>query len=93
MDAVTSNELLVRFITFGAVLGAMAVWELVSPRRTQVLGRRIRWPGNLGVVVLDTLLVRLIFPMGAVGVALAASPANTPKIEAQNGYTCDGVGA
>jgi sterol desaturase/sphingolipid hydroxylase (fatty acid hydroxylase superfamily) len=72
MGVVMSNEPFVRFIAFGAVLGAMAVWELASPRRKQALGRRTRWPGNLGIVVLDTLLVRLIFPMGAVGVALAS---------------------
>jgi sterol desaturase/sphingolipid hydroxylase (fatty acid hydroxylase superfamily) len=72
MDAVMSNEPLVRFIAFGIVLAAMAVWELAAPRRKQELGRKTRWPGNLGVVVLDTLLVRLLFPMGAVAVALAA---------------------
>jgi sterol desaturase/sphingolipid hydroxylase (fatty acid hydroxylase superfamily) len=72
MDAVMSNEPLVRFIAFGTVLAAMAVWELAAPRRKQVLGRKTRWPGNLGVVALDTLLVRLIFPMGAVAIALAA---------------------
>jgi sterol desaturase/sphingolipid hydroxylase (fatty acid hydroxylase superfamily) len=72
MDAVMSNEPLVRFIAFGTVLAAMAVWELAAPRRKQELGRKTRWPGNLGVVALDTLLVRLIFPMGAVAIALAA---------------------
>jgi len=67
-----SNEPLVRFIAFGTVLAAMAVWELAAPRRKQELGRKTRWPGNLGVVALDTLLVRLIFPVGAVAIALAA---------------------
>src|SRR5262245_4351333 len=72
MATVMSNEPLVRFIVFGGVLGAMAAWELAAPRRKQELGRKTRWPGNLGIVVLDTLLVRLIFPMGAVAVAFAA---------------------
>jgi sterol desaturase/sphingolipid hydroxylase (fatty acid hydroxylase superfamily) len=72
MDAVMSNEPLVRFIAFGTVLAAMAVWELAAPRRKQELGRKTRWPGNLGVVALDTLLVRLIFPVGTVAIALAA---------------------
>ena len=31
-----------------------------------------RWPSNLGVVVVDTLLVRLVFPVTAVGLALVA---------------------
>ncbi len=72
MDVVMSNEPFVRLVAFGAVLGAMAAWELAAPCRRQELGRKARWPGNLGIVVLDTLLVRLIFPMGAVAVALAA---------------------
>ncbi len=67
-----SNEPLVRFVVFAAVLAAMAAWELSAPRRRQTLGRKARWPSNLGIVVLDTLLVRLIFPIGAVAVALAA---------------------
>jgi sterol desaturase/sphingolipid hydroxylase (fatty acid hydroxylase superfamily) len=29
-----------------------------------------RWPGNIGIVVLDTILVRLLFPTTAVGLAL-----------------------
>lgn len=32
----------------------------------------VRWPGNLGVVVLDTVLVRILFPTTAVGLALLA---------------------
>jgi sterol desaturase/sphingolipid hydroxylase (fatty acid hydroxylase superfamily) len=72
VDIILSNEPLVRLIAFGAVLTAMAVWELAAPRRKQELERKSRWPGNLGIVLLDTLLVRLLFPMGAVAVALAA---------------------
>jgi sterol desaturase/sphingolipid hydroxylase (fatty acid hydroxylase superfamily) len=72
MDAVMSNEPFVRLIAFGSVLTAMAVWELAAPRRKQELRRRTRWPGNLAIVVLDTLLVRLLFPVGAVAAAIAA---------------------
>ena len=50
----------------------MALWEIVAPRRHQEIGRSRRWPGNLGIVVLDTLLVRLVFPTAAVGIALLA---------------------
>lgn len=64
MDAVMSNEPFVRFIAFGAVLGAMAAWELAAPRRKQEFERKTRWSGNIGIVILDTLLVRLVFPRG-----------------------------
>jgi sterol desaturase/sphingolipid hydroxylase (fatty acid hydroxylase superfamily) len=32
----------------------------------------LRWPGNLGVVFVDTLLVRIVFPITAVGLAVFA---------------------
>src|SRR5437867_2123856 len=50
----------------------MAIWEFIGPRRTQTVGRGWRWPNNLGVVVVDTLLVRILFPTTAVGLALVA---------------------
>jgi sterol desaturase/sphingolipid hydroxylase (fatty acid hydroxylase superfamily) len=60
----------IRLSAFGGVFLAMAIWELVRPRRQQTIARHVRWPSNLGIVVLDTLLVRLIFPTTAVGFAL-----------------------
>lgn len=56
-----------------AILLAMALWEYLAPRRRQVIGRRKRWPGNLGIVVLDSLLVRLVFQAAAIGMALFAA--------------------
>jgi sterol desaturase/sphingolipid hydroxylase (fatty acid hydroxylase superfamily) len=60
----------IRLGAFGGVFLAMAIWELVRPRRQQTIVRHVRWPSNLGIVVLDALLVRLIFPTTAVGFAL-----------------------
>jgi sterol desaturase/sphingolipid hydroxylase (fatty acid hydroxylase superfamily) len=54
---------------FLSVFGAMAVWEAIAPRRRQPGQRWRRWPSNLGIVVLNTLILRLVFPLGAVGVA------------------------
>lgn len=59
-----------RIATFVAVFVAMALWEVARPRRVQHLGRTNRWPSNLGIVVLDTLIVRLLMPTSAVGLAL-----------------------
>jgi sterol desaturase/sphingolipid hydroxylase (fatty acid hydroxylase superfamily) len=69
-DLLLANEPWVRFGVFAAVLAAMAAWELAAPRRRQAIGRLTRWPGNLGVVVLSTLLLRLLFPTAAVGLAV-----------------------
>ena len=67
---ILTRESWLRLLAFAGVLAMLVVWELLAPRRRQELGRWVRWPGNLGVVVLDTLLVRLLFPTTAVGLAL-----------------------
>lgn len=68
-----SLEIAVRFGGFAAVFAAMALWEWRRPRRRLSVGRRPRWPGNLGILGLDILAVRLLVPATAVGVALIAS--------------------
>jgi sterol desaturase/sphingolipid hydroxylase (fatty acid hydroxylase superfamily) len=71
-DALFALEPFIRLAAFAGVFIAMAFWEFVVPRRKQAIGRGWRWPSNLGVVVVDTLLVRILFPTTAVGVALLA---------------------
>jgi sterol desaturase/sphingolipid hydroxylase (fatty acid hydroxylase superfamily) len=67
-----AHEPLVRFGAFAGILAAMMLWEWRSPRRHQAIGRAWRWPGNMGIVVLDTVVLRLVFPIAAVGTALIA---------------------
>src|SRR5262245_51261344 len=57
---------------FAAVFLALAACEMLAPRRRQEPQRQSRWPANLGVAVIDTLLVRLLFPVTAVGMAVLA---------------------
>jgi sterol desaturase/sphingolipid hydroxylase (fatty acid hydroxylase superfamily) len=71
-DIVAAYEIPLRLGAFGVVFALMASWEVLRPRREQAIPRARRWPGNLGVVAIDTVLVRLLFPMTAVGLALAA---------------------
>ncbi|HEX5212068.1 MAG TPA: sterol desaturase family protein [Pseudolabrys sp.] len=55
-----------------AVFAAMALWEWLAPRRKLAIGRRPRWPGNLGVWLIDAAAVRLLGPVTVVGAALVA---------------------
>ena len=71
-DILLGNEPFVRLVVFAGIFAAMAGWEILAPRREQKLARGTRWPSNIGVVVLDTVLVRLVFPTTAVGLALIA---------------------
>ncbi len=61
-EFVTLHETALRLGSFLAVGLAMAGWEVLAPRRPLSLGRARRWPVNLGMVALATLLVRLLFP-------------------------------
>lgn len=63
-------EPIVRLGFFAAILFAIGIWEALAPRRQRSLERIKRWPGNLGVAALNTLMLRILFPIAAVGVAL-----------------------
>jgi sterol desaturase/sphingolipid hydroxylase (fatty acid hydroxylase superfamily) len=65
----TAAEPIIRLSCFAAVLVLMIAWELLAPRRPQSIRRLLRWPNNLGLVVLNTFVVRLLFPLAAVGMA------------------------
>jgi len=69
---VLANEPTVRLTAFAVVLAVMVLWEVLAPRRSRPLARRRRWPANLGIVVLNSIIIRLLFPVAAVGVALTA---------------------
>jgi sterol desaturase/sphingolipid hydroxylase (fatty acid hydroxylase superfamily) len=56
-----------------AVFATMALWEWLAPRRVLRAGRRPRWPGNLGIWAIDSVVVRLLGPATVVAVALAAA--------------------
>jgi sterol desaturase/sphingolipid hydroxylase (fatty acid hydroxylase superfamily) len=71
-NAEITAEPIIRLSFFLGVLLLMVLWELLTPRRQQAVGRGLRWPNNLGLVVLDTLVVRLLFPFAGVGMAFLA---------------------
>ena len=65
-----TDEPLIRVTAFAGLFGVFALWEALAPRRPRAFARRQRWPANIGIVVLNTAVVRLGFPLGAAGVAL-----------------------
>jgi sterol desaturase/sphingolipid hydroxylase (fatty acid hydroxylase superfamily) len=68
-----SPELGIRLGAFACVFVPMALWEVLAPRRKLSVRRGRRWPSNLGIVLVDVVLVRVLIPTAAVGVALIAS--------------------
>ncbi len=71
-ESILAQEATLRLTVFLAVLVAMALWEVAAPRRRQDIPRVIRWTNNLALVVVDTVILRLTFPILAVGLALMA---------------------
>jgi sterol desaturase/sphingolipid hydroxylase (fatty acid hydroxylase superfamily) len=66
---VLSHEPQIRMGFFVGVFALVALWELAAPRRVLKLSRKQRWTANLGIVLLNTVIVRVAFPAAAVGMA------------------------
>ncbi|MDE0459932.1 MAG: sterol desaturase family protein [Chromatiales bacterium] len=68
-DLIVEFEPHVRLSAFLGVFVLVALWEIAAPRRALRASKAVRWTSNIGIVVLDTALVRLVFPAAAAGVA------------------------
>ena len=71
-ETILGSEPAIRLTAFLGVLAAMALWEIAAPRRRRDIPRVIRWTNNLALVVIDTAILRLTFPILAVGLAVLA---------------------
>jgi len=69
-EFILATEPAIRLGFFFGVFLVMALWEWLVPRRRRSFTRTLRWPSNIGVVVLNTVLLRIVFPTAAVGLAL-----------------------
>jgi sterol desaturase/sphingolipid hydroxylase (fatty acid hydroxylase superfamily) len=67
-----TQEPIIRLAAFSAALAAMVLWETVEPRRSRSHARIRRWPSNFAIVALNTGLLRILLPSGAMGLALLA---------------------
>jgi len=63
------NELLIRFGFFIGILIIMFLWEIIAPRRSLIASKGKRWVTNLGLVLIDSIAVRLVFPAALIGFA------------------------
>ena len=66
------NEIAIRLVFFIGIFVIVAVWELLTPRRPLTTSKKMRWLNNLGITFLSPLVVRLIFPILAVNMAIRA---------------------
>jgi len=64
---IVKNESIVRLSFFFGIFFLVALWEIWAPRRKLTQKKSIRWFSNLGIVALNTALVRGIYSTSAVG--------------------------
>lgn len=70
---VLEHESTIRLSFFAGVFLLLAGWELVAPCRPLTVSKSKRWFNNIALVVVNTLLLRFLFPVAAIGVAVFAT--------------------
>ncbi len=72
-EFVTQYEVSIRLGFFIGIFAVMGLWEIVAPRRALTVSKVVRWTNNLGLVFVNSLVLRILFPAAAVGVAAFAA--------------------
>ena len=72
MEQLPFSEATIRLAAFLGIFTTMAVLELALPRRKPDARKGARWRTNLAMVIVDSLSLRVIFPLAAVGTAIWA---------------------
>jgi sterol desaturase/sphingolipid hydroxylase (fatty acid hydroxylase superfamily) len=67
-----ASEVVIRIGCFAGVFLAMTVWEILAPRRRLTVKKPLRWLSNFGLVALNSVLVRVVLPLTALGTAMLA---------------------
>jgi sterol desaturase/sphingolipid hydroxylase (fatty acid hydroxylase superfamily) len=73
LQTILQNELTIRLAAFFGVLAAVALAEMAFPRRRLTVSKPRRWASNLGIVFLNSALVRVLLPVTAAGFAVLAA--------------------
>ena len=69
------HEAIIRLSIFLGIFGTLSLVEVLNPRRARVISRKKRWFTNWGIILVDTLALRLLalaLPLLAVGAAADA---------------------
>jgi len=71
-DLILQYEPQIRLGFFLGIFAIMALWEIIAPRRRLKAAKAVRWANNIGIVVLNSVVLRLLFPAAAIGMAVFA---------------------
>ncbi len=76
MNFLIENEQTIRLSAFLGLLVVFACAEFIAPLAKRQVSRPYQWFTNISIVIIDTLAMRIVVPMLAVGVALYAEEQN-----------------
>jgi len=71
------HESVIRLGFFVGAFALLAVWEWLAPRRTLQTSKPIRWANNVALAALNIFMVRVLFPLAAVGLAVFVNERGT----------------
>ena len=66
------TEIIIRLTVFLSIFAIIAIWEKMAPRRNLSTSKKTRWFSNLTITLINPLLLRLIFPVLAMSIAVKA---------------------
>lgn len=73
IEFISSNEPGIRLGFFIGTLALIGLWETLAPKRAPTVSKLWRWTNNFGVTFFNTFLLRILFPLLAVGAAALAA--------------------
>ena len=76
LSPIIDNQFVVRLTALLMIVLLVASWEIFKPRRPLSISKLLRWTNNWLISVVNTVLLSLVFPVMAVGVAVLADERN-----------------
>jgi sterol desaturase/sphingolipid hydroxylase (fatty acid hydroxylase superfamily) len=70
LEIIVANEATIRISFFMGIFFVVSLAELAVPRRLLSVPKTARWFANIGIVIINTVVLRLLIPAGAVGISL-----------------------
>jgi len=69
-ETIVSNEATIRMTFFISIFFIFALLELIIPRRPLITSKTSRWFANIGIVIINTVVLRFLVPAGGVGISV-----------------------
>jgi sterol desaturase/sphingolipid hydroxylase (fatty acid hydroxylase superfamily) len=69
---ILDNHSLVRLLAFLSIVTLVGCWEVRAPRRSLSVSKFLRWVNNWLLSIMNSVVLALVFPVLAVGVAILA---------------------